>query len=822
MSTSTLLVIDGNSIANRAFFGIRPLSNKAGIYTHSITGFMNILLKLRRVHAPENIAVAFDMRAPTFRTALYDGYKANRKGMPEELAIQMPYIKDILRMMGVAFLEYPGYDAEDLIGILSRLAAKAGGSSVLATGDRDAFQLVTDSTFVSYARTGEDILYDPEKIREQYGLLPEQLIEVKALMGDASDNIPGVAGIGEKTALALIQQYNNLDYIYDNLSSLPIKENVRAKLTAGKDSAFLSRNLGRIITDAPELPLTPETCKQRPADEAGLYNLLSELEMSALIKKLDLTPAADAPAAKTADASASLSHISHAVFSEKTLFTSGGELRGDGINAYLQNGFEKSLFDTKTLLEAGFEINMNSVIFDTVLSAYLLNVNANGYTLDRLCSEYGVSFDANDAASSLRQLNALLYDKLVSEDMLKVLRDIELPLAKVLADMERAGIAVNLAGIVSFGEELARGIESAAREIYALAGQEFNILSPKQLGNILFNVLCLPTGKKSKTGFSTNSDVLESLYEKHEIIPLIIEYRAASKLKSTYVDGLLAAADGSGVIHTTYKQTETRTGRISSAEPNLQNIPVRTERGRRMRGFFTAREGFTLIDADYSQIELRVLAHISGDKNMIDAFLSGKDIHTITASQVFNQPEEWVTPEMRRRAKAVNFGIVYGIGAFSLGKDIGVSTAEAARYIDNYLAHYSEVGAFMKRVVADAKRDGYVTTMFGRRRYIKDISSPNKNIAAGAERMAMNTPIQGTAADIIKIAMVRAESRLRKENLASRLVLQIHDELIVEAPLSESEQASAILREEMENAAQLSVPLVVDLNVGKDWLEAHG
>lgn len=850
-----LLVVDGNSIVNRAFYGIRALSNKKGVFTNAITGFMNILLKLENKFSPDCIAVAFDLKAPTFRHKLYTEYKGTRKPMPEELAMQMPYVKDILKAMGIAVVQCEGWEADDILGTLSHAAEESGSSAVIATGDRDSFQLVTEKVYVNLAGNKEDVLFTPLEIKEKYGVAPRQMIEVKALMGDSSDNIPGVKGIGEKTALDLIQKYSTVSNIYDKLDELSITESVRKKLREGRESCFLSRELGTIALNAPvDLDLNSYRPKER--DEVKLAEILTELEMFTVLKKMNISPDSMKKAAQAANSKAIAEAAEKESSAEKTreivpdrnaldimlwenkvFVCENGECRvlssdtdQDEIKAVLENEKEKRSFDLKSLYGYAMprDIEINNVTFDITLAAYLLNVSSNDYSLKRLCAEYGVAeCDINSEESAdllsdcLYELCRKLMNRISNEKLNNILTEIEIPLAKVLTSMEQDGIEIDLEGIDSFGRELEQKIKDTEEKIYGLAGEKFNIGSPKQLGVILFERLGLPCGKKTKTGYSTNADVLEELSDKHPIIPLISDYRAFTKLQSTYVSGLKAAVCHDGRIRSTFKQTETRTGRISSAEPNIQNIPVRTELGKNMRRFFVAKKGCLLIDADYSQIELRVLAHLAGDKIMQQAFLTGEDIHTITASQVFNQPVDWVTPELRSRAKAVNFGIVYGIGAFSLSKDINVSVAEAKHYIEAYLAKYSGVDAFMKKTAENAKKNLYVETMMGRRRYITDINSSNKIVQAAAKRIAMNTPIQGTAADIIKLAMIKVYERLKAEKLPARLILQVHDELIVEAEETCAQRVGELLKEEMENCVKLAVPLTADVEIGKTWFDTH-
>ena len=837
-----LLLIDGNSIMNRAFYGIRLLSNKKGMFTNALTGFMNIYLKLLKEEQPTHIGVAFDVHAPTFRHEMYADYKGTRHGMPDELAQQMPVIKELLKALGITIIEKAGYEADDIIGTLSRACADMGQDCVIMTGDRDSFQLISDRVTVRLASNKEDIIYTPQKIREVYGVSPAEMLEVKTLMGDSSDNIPGVAGIGEKTALGLIQKYHSVQYLYDNLDTIEVTKGVRAKLESGKASAELSAKLAKIDLHAP-ISENMEDYSISAGDRSAAAAILTEAEMFGVLKKLGLDgtapaklsektaalfggekqskPAVSAPAADKAEFDENALDVM-LLDGEISVFSDGKPADGD-VFALLKNDIPKHTDDAKALykicIEKGAELN--NVTFDATLAAYLLNVNANDYSLPRLYAEYGVSQNEAAPAESLRQLCRALFDKICEAGMLKVLRDIEIPLAEVLSSMEHDGIRLDTEALHSFGEGLLPQIEQLERNIHLLAGHEFNIGSPKQLSVVLFEELGLPAGKKRKTGYSTDAETLEALSGMHPIIDEIFEYRSLTKLYNTYVKGLEGCVSPDGRMHTTFKQTETRTGRISSAEPNIQNIPVRTEIGRSFRKFFTADEGKLLADADYSQIELRVLASLANDEAMISTFKEGRDIHTETAASVFGVPAEWVDADMRRKAKAVNFGIVYGIGAFSLGKDIGASVAEAKRYIDDYLAHFSGVKEFMARSVESAEADGYAVTLFGRRRFIPEILAANKTVKALGKRIAMNTPIQGTAADIIKIAMVRVYRRLKAELPEARLILQVHDELIVEAPAELADKAAALLTEEMQNAVTLAVPLIAEAKTGRTWFDAH-
>ena len=847
-----ILVVDGNSIVNRAFYGIRPLTNKDGQFTHAIYGFLNMLNKIERDENPDAVAIAFDLKAPTFRHKAYDGYKANRKGMPPELASQMPVLKELLTLLGYKLVTCEGFEADDILGTFADACEHNSDECVIATGDRDSLQLVSDETVVHLCTNKGDLRYTPEKIMEEYGVTPSGLIEIKAIQGDSSDNIPGVAGIGPKGAGDLIKRFKTVEEVYENIDSPEIKDGVRKKLIASKDNAILSRMLGEIVRN---VPIDTDVSRYKVVCEepTKALALMQKLELFSLIEKYNLSDVpvaaetkADLPTLTICDDTIPVNELLGEVYliaeiSKKELKSFSILYKGniyvsddaELFAAILQNP-EIRLYTTgcKALFayadRHGFEIA--DLAFDVELAAYLLQPSEKDYSDETLCTVYEVTMPAAESEEDKKFCPLAVYDKLCNRleneikanGQEKLLREIEIPLARVLAKMENVGFAVDRQGIADYGAMLSQQIHELEQAIYLNAGQEFNINSPKQLGKVLFEDLHLPAKKKTKSGYSTNAEVLEGLRYDHPIVDMVLNYRALAKLNSTYCEGLLKVIADDGRIHSSFNQTETRTGRISSTEPNLQNIPVRTELGREMRKFFCAEEGFVLVDADYSQIELRVLAHIANDENMIAAFNSGEDIHAITASQVFNMPLEMVTPAMRRNAKAVNFGIVYGIGAFSLGKDIGVSTKEAKRYIDSYLTHYSGVDRYMERVTEQAKRDGYVETMFGRRRYLPELSSGKHMLKAFGERVARNMPIQGTAADIIKIARVRVDERLKRENLRARLILQVHDELIVEAPEKESEQVRQLLQEEMESAVKLSVPLTADAAVGKTWYDEKG
>ena len=840
-----LLAIDGNSIMNRAFYGIKALSNKKGVFTNALTGFMNIYLKTVGDISPDGCAVAFDLREPTFRHKANAAYKANRHGMPEELAMQMPLIKQLLRDMGVTVLECAGFEADDILGTLAA-ACGEGDSAYILTGDRDSLQLITDNVTVLLHTTKELIKCTPAKFAEMYeGLEPRQLIDLKGLMGDSSDNISGVKGIGEKTAMALIKEHGSVEVLYEKLAAgeLTATKSVITKLETGEKDAADSKWLATIVTNAPvSVNISDYAYKER--NEAELSKLLTELEMMKLMEKLDIKPSAAVQTSpeimRTAIEYKIRGEVSAEdingkfcfVFADGRLYVSWsdcvGEVIGrDDIVKLLSSEQEKITFGAKAAYKYCLEngSRLKNVVSDADIAGYMLNTSASEYTIDGLCSQYGCplydELGVYSAAAALPQLSERLDSEIDSMGMSALYRETELPLTEVLASMEYHGIKADTDGIREFGNGLLQEIEGLEQQIYFRAGKQFNISSPKQLGTILFEEMGLPAGKKTKTGYSTNADVLESLRDKDPIVDMVLTYRQYTKLQSTYVEGLLRAVSSDGRIHSNFKQTETRTGRISSTEPNLQNIPVRTELGRNMRKFFVSEKGRVLIDADYSQIELRILAHLSGDKNMQEAFISGKDIHTSTAAQVFGMPEDMVTAQMRRAAKAVNFGIVYGIGAFSLSKDIDVSVAQADRYIKSYLTNFSGVSEFMDRTVSEAEKNGYAETIFGRRRYIPELLAKNKNIQAFGKRAAMNAPVQGAAADIIKIAMVKVYQRLRDEGLDAQLILQVHDELIIEASEKDAARAAEVLGEEMRNAVKLDIPLIADVCTGQSWFECH-
>ena len=836
-----LLAIDGNSIINRAFYGIKLLSTKDGTYTNAVYGFINILNRLLEKENPDCVAVAFDLKAPTFRHKMFDEYKAGRHAMPDELRAQFPVLKEWLKLAGYHCIECEGYEADDILGTLAHSADISGNTCVIATGDRDSLQLVSDSTRVllTVTKMGHPEItdYTKEKLFEDYGLTPPEMIELKSLMGDSSDNIPGVAGIGQKTATDLITKYHSIDYIYENLDNLDIKDGVITKLAVGRDNAFLSRTLGTISKEAP-IDQNIDCYKIADTNKTALAALMTKLEFFKLMEKMGITPCSIVETkSECCDVCFNVGNAANIKESADIYIDENGAAAVSGDMVCQLNDIElllvleneyinKRVYDYKNLYKQYTSIK--SVQFDAMLAAYLCNPSASDYSLARLLAEYGMDakLDTEDdlllnAAKFSLCCNALT-KSLEESGQLKLLNNIEIPLARVLGSMELVGFLADFDGLKEHSKHLQTRIDELTAEIYNLAGEEFNINSPKQLGQVLFVNLGLPAKKKTKSGFSTNAEVLEELRYDFPIVELILQYRQLAKLKSTYCDGLLNCKGADGRIHSTFNQTEARTGRISSLEPNLQNIPVRTDEGKILRKFFMAREGYVLCDADYSQIELRVLASMANDSVMIDAFNSNTDIHTVTASQVFNIPLDMVLPVMRSRAKAVNFGIVYGIGAFSLAKDIGVSRKEADTYIKNYLDTYKGIAAYMDNTIAQAKVDGYVTTLFGRRRYLPELSASNGMLRAFGERVARNAPIQGTAADIIKIAMIKVSERLARELPTAQLILQVHDELIVECEEKDKEIACRILEEEMSGAATMAVKLTVDANSGKNWLEAKG
>ena len=883
-----LMVLDGNSIVNRAFYGVSSnLTTRTGQPTNAVFGFLNILNKLLDEEQPQALCVTFDRKAPTFRHLAYEGYKAQRKPMPEELASQMPILKEVLSALNIPMYELDGWEADDLIGTIARRDEGAGWDTVIVTGDKDSLQLVTDHTTVKLVSTrmGRTTTKDmtPESFQEAYGFDPIHIIDLKALMGDASDNIPGVKGIGEKTAMALLAQQPSIDGLYANLDKMDVKPAARKKLVEGEEAARKSYDLATIRTDAP-IDFKPEDNLCRKPDEPRLYQLFLDLEFAKLIDKYHLTaPQGEGAAAEQPECSASCESevVDDPARARELLALWAGldrvavlalpsldgvcvtweqeeghaalllsdrlECYNDILNGLFAPGIRKMTHGAKelcrTLLSEG--IAPGGFVFDTEVAAYLLAPADGSYDLEKLGMTYfnhqfpkaadyladgafGPLADLGTSAGAflshcalVAALEPVLTGRLKELGMWELYQTVELPLCPVLAEMEQEGFLIDRKALAEFGEMLSGRIQTAQKNIFDLAGEEFNINSTQQLGRILFDQLGLPPVKKTKTGYSTNADVLDKLRGSHPIIGEILEYRQLTKLKSTYADGLGKVIAPDGRIHTCFQNTVTATGRLSSTEPNLQNIPIRTELGAQLRKMFVATAGRVLVDADYSQIELRLLACMAGDRAMIDGFNSGEDIHRITASQVFGVPQEEVTPQMRRSAKAVNFGIVYGISPFSLSQDIGVTVAQAKEYMEKYFQHYSGVRSYMDGVVARARADGYVTTLFARRRWVPELKSSNFNTRSFGERVALNAPIQGTAADIIKVAMIRVRDRLLAEGLKGRLVLQVHDELIVECPEEEAEAVRRLVKEEMEAVISLPVPLVADTAVGRSWADAH-
>lgn len=834
------LILDGNSIINRAFYGIRPLSTKSGIPTNAVYGFLTIIKKHLDALSPDYIACAFDVHQPTFRHLEFDGYKGNRKGMPDELKTQMPYAKRAADALGFLVIECPGFEADDIIGTAAKMADDDGGiETYILTGDRDSLQLIDKTTSVILAKTKEDILYTEERFTEEYGITPKQFVDVKALMGDKSDNIPGVAGIGEKTALKLISAAGDIDALYADETFFGQTASVCKKLADGRESAFMSRSLAEISREAPIC--SPDELFESRSIKSDEFNALcEELEFTGMAKRFG-TENADLKISESDSVKVTVSEgnditsvrydESAAVFrsdNEVSVCTSDGsavhfaDVTDEKFVEFIRNN-KIICHDFKGLLR---ELHINGegieCTYDTMLAAYLLDPGKSKYLLDDVCDEY-----CGRRCESAAEKSALIYEiyrkttALLDEcGMTKLMNEIEIPLSAVLAEMEETGFRINPDGIKKYSDELFMQENALADAIWFQAGHQFNINSPKQLGEVLFDEIGLPAGKKTKTGYSTDADTLESLRPYHTIISDILMYRQIAKLRGTYGEPLIQQADENGRIHTKLNQTGTATGRLASSDPNLQNIPVRGDLGRELRKYFIADDGYVLVDADYSQIELRLLAALSEDEVMSEAFISGEDIHSSVASQVFGVDVDDVTPELRRRAKAVNFGIVYGIGEFSLAKDIGVTRKAAKEYIENYLATYSGVDRYLKRTIEEAKRDGYTTTKFGRRRNIPELKATNKNLRAFGERVAMNSPIQGTAADVIKIAMINVSRALKEDGIDAKLIMQVHDELIVEAREDCADRAAEILVREMENAVKVSVPLIADCGIGRSWYEA--
>ncbi len=836
-----LLILDGNSVINRAYYGVKPLTTRDGLFTHAIYGFLNILDRMEKKEQPEAVCVAFDLKGPTFRHLQYDGYKATRHGMPEELAQQMPIMKEVLTAMNIPIYTCEGWEADDIIGTVGRICGEEDWECVIVTGDRDSLQLIDDHVTVMLETTKGTIRFDRAKFIEEYGFEPKKLIDLKALMGDSSDNIPGVKGIGGKTAKNLLMEFGSLDAVYENLESKVIKPKQRENLTTYKDNAYLSYDLATIRPNAP-IEFDPLDAVVRPYNNQELYNLFVRLEFVKLIDKYHLR-GADIEAAPVKVDSEPLKRCDciPAPGTSCALYLapdgSIGVAWAEGVCAVtpleagcllelLAGEGEVILHDCKTTWHELEDLGLPTpnAAFDTALAAYDLNPSASDYPVSKLATNFlGLNVDDADpigCAEAVWKLREVLTAELKEVGMTKLYFDIELPLCDVLYRMEREGIAVDRPTLDAFGKMLSERIDECEKLIYSYSEGPFNINSPKQLGALLFETLGLPHGKKTKTGYSTNVEVLEKLKDKHPIIPAIMDYRMLTKLKSTYADGLMKVICDDGRIRTTFQNLVTATGRLSSTEPNLQNIPVRTDLGAEIRMMSVPKAGHVLVDADYSQIELRVLAHIAEDTVMQDAFKSGLDVHTVTASQVFHVPFEEVTPLQRRNAKAVNFGIVYGISEFSLAEDLGVGRYEAKDYIESYLDHYRGVRRYMKQVVVDARDCGYTQTIYGRRRSIPELKSSNFNVRSSAERIALNTPIQGTAADLIKLAMIRVDAALRERFPEAKLILQVHDELIVECPESIAADVAELVSKEMEQVAVLNVPLTAEAKWGKSWYDA--
>ena len=838
-----LLILDGNSVINRAFYGVKPLTTRQGLFTHAIFGFLNILERMEKEEQPEAVCVAFDLHGPTFRHLKYDGYKATRHPMPEELVQQMPIMKQVLKAMNIPIYECQGWEADDVIGTVGKICGNNDWECVIVTGDRDSLQLIDDHVKVKLviSRPGQTTatLYDKAAFQSEYGFEPSRMVDLKALMGDSSDNIPGVAGVGPKTATELLLKFGSLDAIYDNIDDPSIRPKLKEKLVAEKEKAYLSYDLATIRPEAP-IDFEPKDAIIQPFNKQALYDLFVELEFVKLIDKYGLRVENVKPV-KTEKKMRPFSQVDAL---PEDLVCCSVYIASDGSMGFSWEGSvctmtpmeaamlgdlklnKVILHDAKSAMHTFDEmgIRFSECVFDTALAAYDLNPSQSDYPVSKLATNFlGTVVDDSDpsgCAQAIWCLRDILWEELQIQGMDKLYTQIELPLCDVLFRMEREGVRIDRQQLEQFGQMLSERIDACEKLIFDYAGCSININSPKQLGELLFEKLGLPPVKKTKTGYSTNADVLEKLKNKHPIISAIMDYRMLTKLKSTYADGLIKVICPDGRIRTTFQNLVTATGRLSSTEPNLQNIPVRTDLGAEIRKMFIPKPGYVFVDADYSQIELRVLAHIAEDRVMQEAFATGMDVHTVTAAQVFGVSPESVTPLQRRHAKAVNFGIVYGISEFSLAEDIGVSRYEAKAYIDSYLDHYSGVGTYMKRVVQLARENGYTQTMYGRKRYIPELKSANFNIRQGAERIALNTPIQGTAADLIKVAMICVDEALRKTYPEAKLLLQVHDELIVECPEEIAEDVAKIVSAQMESVATLSVPLAAEAKTGKSWYEA--
>ena len=845
-----ILVVDGNSIINRAYYGMRPLTTKSGKSTHAVLGMINIISRQMNALAPDYVAVAFDLKAPTFRHLEYTEYKAGRHATPDDLISQFPDAKECLKLMGIHVLELPGYEADDIQGTVAKWAHRQEDTvSYILSGDRDLLQLIDDKVTVLLATNSDTKVMRREEFIAEYEITPEEFVDMKALMGDSSDNIPGVAGVGKKTAANLIKDFGSLEGIYENIDDKRISKGVREKLLRDKDNAFLSRRLAKIITDA---PIEKSLCdlEYKGADRAGLYKKFSELELNSLITKMGLgkdesgekqpisscDTAGEHSSQKYNDAAPEdiekivKNRLSVQILNGKVyIFAENEAFCYDGKLGELKNILEEKeiiCHDGKALYHAlsaeGINAGSNKYL-DLSLYAYTLNPGSGASSPETLASEFlGIAPERDTPTAHLfPALEEKMRAECISAGVDKVLDQIEIPLVNLLSEIEENGFKINPEGMLEYSEALGEIAEDLTARIYMQAGHEFNINSPKQLADVLYTELGLCAGKKTKTGFSTSAETLEELRREAPIVDDILEYRQVTKLRGTYAAALPEVADEESRIHTDFKQALTATGRLSSADPNLQNIPIRTKMGREMRRYFIADEGYSLVDADYSQIELRLLAHISDDYNMIEAFNSGEDIHRKTAAAVFGIPEEAVNDEMRKHAKAVNFGIVYGIGGFSLAKDIGTSVAEATKYIKNYLMNYPSIDRYLEEVVDEAKKNGYTTTLFGRRRYIPELSAQNGNLRAFGKRVAMNAPIQGTAADIMKLAMLAVDEGLKSAGLDAKIVMQVHDELVIEVADKEIELCKKIVKEKMESVISLSVPLTVDVTSGKNWLEQN-
>ncbi len=836
-----LLCIDGNSILNRQFYGIRPLSTKEGFPTNAIFGFVNVLAKQLEALSPDYAAVAFDLKAPTFRHKMYADYKAGRKPMPDDLHRQFPIAKEICRALGLTVLEKEGYEADDILGTLSRMATEEGDTEAyVLTGDRDSLQLIGDRVKVLLATNTDTVTFDGQAFFEKYGVRADQYVDVKALMGDSSDNIPGVPGIGEKTAFKMIAEEGSLGAIYERLDTLKLTPSVRTKLTAGRESAFLSQELARINQNVP-LEQGLNGISYSGIDRQAAKTLFLRYELSGAVKRFGLDKEEEqAPSDHSNGFDLTIQELSEVTtlvgewyalsLSDETAYLSDGEnlyaLSLEKLPIYLANADFFVTHDCKSLYQVLDEkgIHWRGCSFDTMLGAYVDDSSQSSYDLERLCATYlsETYSETVPEAQYIARMWQIIDARLQESGQSELLYNVEMPLAAVLCDMEEEGFRIDREGIACYGEELDEQAKALEERIYMMAGTTFNINSPKQLGEVLFETLMLPTGKKTKTGYSTGAEVLEKLRKYHPIIDDILDFRQVTKLKSTYVEGLLKAADGDGRCHTTFKQTGTATGRLSSVNPNLQNIPIRTEAGRRFREYFVAKDKeHVLIDADYSQIELRLLAYMSGDENMCEAFRTEKDIHTDTSCRIFGVSPEQVTIEMRKHAKAINFGILYGMGEFSLSDDLKISRVKAKEYIENYFNSYPSVDGYLRSVIKEAREQGFVTTMLGRRRYIPELAASNKNLQAFGERVARNSPIQGSSADVIKIAMVNLDKKLKESGTGAKLLLQVHDELLVECPRESAQAVLALMKTEMERAVTLSVPLKVEANIGENWLECH-